>query len=116
MIKRALGWIAAALMGAVLGPASAASIDLGRIFDIGKDVVTAASGLSEEEEIAVGRGVAGRTLGAAPLVADPGLQAYVNQVGRWVAAQTERPDCPGILASLTVRRSTRLRRRADTCF
>ncbi len=94
MIKRARGWIAAALMGAVLGPASAASIDLGRIFDIGKDVVTAASGLSEEEEIAVGREVAGRTLGAAPLVADPGLQAYVNQVGRWVAAQTERPDLP----------------------
>jgi len=91
-MKPALAWFAATLASAVLGHAHAASIDLGRIFDIGKDVVTAASGLSEEEEIAVGREVAGRTLGAAPLVADPGLQAYVNAVGRWVAAQTERPD------------------------
>lgn len=94
MIGRALGWVSVALIGAMLGQASAASIDLGRIFDIGKDVVTAATGLSEEEEIAVGREVAGRTLGAAPLVPDPQLQAYVNQVGRWVAVQTERPDLP----------------------
>jgi beta-barrel assembly-enhancing protease len=95
MIKGALPWvIAVALMSAVPGPASAASIDLGRIFDIGKDVATAATGLSEDEEITVGREIAGRTLGAAPLVNDPELQAYVNQVGRWVAAQAERPDLP----------------------
>jgi predicted Zn-dependent protease len=94
MMKPVLAWIAAALAGAVLGHAHAASIDLGRIFDIGKDVARAASGVSEEEEIAVGREVAGRTLGAAPLVADPELQAYVNRVGRWVAAQAERPDLP----------------------
>jgi len=94
MIKRASLWVVAALTGAVLGPASAASIDLGRIFDIGKDVATAATGLSEEEEVAVGREVAGRTLGAAPLVNDAELQAYVNRVGRWVAVQTERPDLP----------------------
>ena len=95
MSKSVCQWlIAAGLTGAVLGYAGAASIDLGRIFDIGKDVVTAASGVSEEEEIAVGREVAGRTLGAARLVADPALQAYVNQVGRWVAAQSERPDLP----------------------
>jgi beta-barrel assembly-enhancing protease len=94
MISRMLRWLAWVLMGGVLGQANAASIDLGRIFDIGKDVVTAASGLSEEEEIAVGREVAGRTLGAASLMADPELQTYVNRVGRWVAAQTERPDLP----------------------
>lgn len=104
-MMRACQWIAAGLMGAMLGPAGAASIDLGRIFDIGKDVVTAASGLSEEEEIAVGREVAGRTLGAAPLVADPELQAYVNRVGRWVAAQAERPDLPwhfGVIDSAAI--------------
>jgi len=46
--------------------------------------------------------VAGRLLGAAPLVADPALQSYVNRVGRWVASQTERPDLPwhfGVLDS-----------------
>ena len=33
-------------------------------------------------------------LGAAPLVNDAALQNYVNQVGRWVASQSERADLP----------------------
>jgi len=81
-------------MAAVSGHAVAASLDLGRLFDVGKDLRTAAAGMDEKDEIAVGREVAGRTLGAAPLVADPQLQAYVNRVGRWIAMQTERPDLP----------------------
>jgi len=83
----------------------AASIDLGRIFDIGKDVADATKGLDEKDEIAVGREVAGRLLGAAPLVADPELQSYVNRVGRWIAAQTERPDLPwhfGVIDSASI--------------
>lgn len=105
MMTRARTWIAALLAGTALGAASAASIDLGRIFDIGKDVTTAATGLSEPDEIAVGREVAGRMLGAAPLVPDAELQSYVNRVGRWVASQTERPDLPwhfGVLDSPAV--------------
>lgn len=47
---------------------------------------------SLEDEIAVGRNVTGTILGAAPLVNDAGLQAYVNKVGRWVASQSERAD------------------------
>ncbi|MBM3356898.1 MAG: peptidase [Betaproteobacteria bacterium] len=87
-------WLGAAAAVAVLGVASAASIDLGRIFDVGRDLATAATGLDEKEEIAVGREIAGRVLGAAPLVADAELQSYVNRVGRWVAQQAERPDLP----------------------
>lgn len=49
---------------------------------------------SEEEEAAIGRQIAGNLLGAAPLVKDPQLQKYVNNVGRWVASQSERPDLP----------------------
>ncbi len=97
--------IAAALTAAVAGYAAAASIDLGRIFDVGRDLRTAATSLDEPEEIAVGREVAGRTLGAAPLVADAELQAYVNRVGRWIAMQSERPDLPwhfGVLDTPTV--------------
>jgi len=86
--------IAAALMAAAAGYVAAASIDLGRIFDVGRDLRTATTSLDEPEEIAVGREVAGRTLGAAPLVADAELQAYVNRVGRWIAMQSERPDLP----------------------
>jgi predicted Zn-dependent protease len=38
--------------------------------------------------------MAARLLGAAPLAKDEELQRYVNNVGRWLAAQTERPDLP----------------------
>jgi predicted Zn-dependent protease len=48
--------------------------------------------LSDKEEAAIGRRIAGNLLGAAPLVKDAKLQAYVNRVGRWVAAQSKRPD------------------------
>jgi predicted Zn-dependent protease len=98
-------WTTAALLGALAGYAAAASLDLGRIFDVGRDLRTAAVGLNETDEIAVGREVAGRTLGAAPLVPDPELQAYVNRVGRWIAMQTERPDLPwhfGVLDTASV--------------
>lgn len=47
---------------------------------------------AETEELAVGRQIAGNLLGAAALVKDKGLQKYVNQVGRWVANQSERPE------------------------
>ena len=49
---------------------------------------------SRDEEIALGREITGNVLGAAPLVKDDKLQNYVNQVGRWVASQSERPDLP----------------------
>ena len=92
-------------MSALAGHAGAASFDLGRLFDAGKDVTAAAKSIDEKEEIEIGREVAGRTLGAAPLVADPELQAYVNRVGRWIAMQTERPDLPwhfGVLDTASV--------------
>jgi len=49
-------------------------------------------GTSLKEEVAIGRQIAGNLLGAAPLVKDRELQSYVNDVGRWVASQSERPD------------------------
>lgn len=48
----------------------------------------------EGDEVKIGRYIAGNLLGAAPLVDDAALQAYVNRVGRWVAAQSERPGLP----------------------
>lgn len=54
--------------------------------------VTGKSATSIEEETAIGRQIAGNLLGASPLVKDAKLQKYVNNVGRWVADQSERPD------------------------
>jgi len=98
-------WIVAIAFAAASWQSGAASLDLGRIFDIGKDVTDATKGMDEKDEIAVGREVAGRMLGAASLVPDPGLQSYVNRVGRWVASQTERPDLPwhfGVIDSTSI--------------
>lgn len=49
---------------------------------------------SQEEEIQLGREITGNLLGASPLVKDAALQKYVNQVGRWVANQSERTNLP----------------------
>ncbi len=57
-----------------------------------QEKVTGKPATSVEEETAIGRQIAGNLLGAAPLVKDAKLQKYVNNVGRWVADQSERPD------------------------
>jgi predicted Zn-dependent protease len=71
-----------------------AQVDLGRVLQGAGNLGRAATGISEPEEIAIGRDLAGRMLGAVQLVPDPNVQAYVNRVGRWVASQSERPDLP----------------------
>jgi predicted Zn-dependent protease len=47
---------------------------------------------SSAEERRIGDQIAGNFLGAAKLVPDDALQNYVNLVGNWVAAQSERAD------------------------
>lgn len=57
---------------------------------------------ADPEEEALGREVAGRLLATAPLVNDPALQKYVNQVGVYVAQQSSRPQLHwtfGVIAS-----------------
>lgn len=56
------------------------------------DIAGLVKGTSVEEEIAIGQEIAGRLLGAAPLVSDEQLQRYVNHVGMWVALQSGRND------------------------
>ena len=50
--------------------------------------------LSTREEIEIGSNLVSGLLGAAPLVDDPELQRYVNDVGFWVAAQSKRAKLP----------------------
>lgn len=60
---------------------------------------------SDADEEKLGREIAGRLLGAAPLVNDDAVQRYVNQVGRYVAARSSRPDLNwtfGVIESATV--------------
>ena len=81
------------------------SFDINKMVETVKNVGKAVKEIDEPEEIAIGKDVASRLLGAAPLVADARLQRYVNHVGRWLAVQTERPDLPwqfGVLDSPNV--------------
>ncbi|HXV21480.1 MAG TPA: M48 family metalloprotease [Desulfuromonadales bacterium] len=48
--------------------------------------------MSDADEQALGREIAGRLLAASPLVPNEALQLYVNRVGRYVAAQSLRPS------------------------
>jgi predicted Zn-dependent protease len=50
--------------------------------------------VKEPEEIEIGNGVTETLLGAAPLLDDAEIQRYVNDVGMWVAQQSERPGLP----------------------
>src|SRR5689334_3170895 len=50
------------------------------------------SSTSADEEVRIGRQLAGDLLGAVPLAKDAKLQRYLNEVGRWVASQSDRPD------------------------
>jgi beta-barrel assembly-enhancing protease len=50
--------------------------------------------VSEPEEIQIGQSMTETLLGARPLYDDAELQRYVNDVGLWVAQQSERPNLP----------------------
>ena len=69
-------------------------LNINKLIDTAKGVAKATHEIDENEEIAIGRDVAARLLGAAPLVADARLERYVNNVGRWLASHSERPDLP----------------------
>lgn len=68
--------------------------NIGKLLDTVTKVKDATTEIAEPQEIELGEGVASNLLGAAPLLKKPGLQQYVNQVGLWLALQTERPDLP----------------------
>ncbi|WP_373975638.1 M48 family metalloprotease [Chitinibacter sp. SCUT-21] len=58
----------------------------------GEALSTATRGLGPAEEEALGQSVMSTLLGAEPLLNDPKIQRYVNQVGMWVAMQSEQPN------------------------
>ena len=86
-------WAVALLMLIATAPAQA-QFNINRLLDAAKNVGKATGEIGEKEEIDIGREMAARLLGAAPLMANDAVQRYVNNVGRWLASQTERADLP----------------------
>jgi len=86
-----MGMFIAALL--LVASVPAAAFDFDKLRDIGEKLKPLRP-TSEGDEITLGKDVAANLLGAAPLVNDPALQAYVNKVGLWVALHTSRPNLP----------------------
>ena len=88
----ASAWIAAVVLG---GCAAGGKFDMK---NVNLDSVVKSVGnlreVKEPEEIQIGQSMAETLLGARPLHDDAELQRYVNEVGLWVARQSERPNLP----------------------
>ena len=93
MLRRLKISVIAALLTWCAG-ISAFELDLGPIGDLTSNIIRLTEDIDEEQEIEIGAGLASGLLGAAPLVDDPALQRYVNDVGTWVASHTERKNLP----------------------
>ncbi len=90
---RRLSFLLAALMMPLAGNAfDLGNINLNRVGSVLKNVQEANREVPEKEEVAIGEQMASTLLGGAPLVHNAKLEKYVNDVGRWLALQTERPD------------------------
>lgn len=103
MGKLGLGALALALLAGCAGMPNVAipiplpggvSVTTSQLSQAGTALQTATKEFTEQEEIELGESIASGMLGAAPLLPNPGVQRYVNQVGRWLAAQSERPNLP----------------------
>ena len=93
------------LLGIFAFPASA--LDFNRLGDmlekaqkVNEKVKKATEDVPEPKEIEMGGGIASNLLGAMPLLKNAAVQRYVNDVGHWLALQTERPDLPWQFAVL----------------
>lgn len=103
MFNRALFFFGLGLALSV--PAYAFDFNLEKALNVAQKAHKATKTIEEPEEIQIGHGIAANLLGASPLLADSRVQQYVNQVGRWLSLQTERPDLPwqfGVLESSDV--------------
>ena len=86
--------LAVPLLFAGCSSADLAKLDIDKVVSATGNIAKAVSPtrITPEQEEAMGREVAATLLGAAPLVRDDALQAYVNRVGLWIALQTGRDD------------------------
>ena len=89
----------------VLGGFSIGGINVGSAASAAAHAHEAYREIPEAEEIEMGKDIAAGLLGAAPLAKSPEQEIYVNNLGRWLALHSSRPDLPwhfGILEVDTV--------------
>ncbi len=80
--------------GAARGFLSMVAPSLASTAEPGEKLIGKSDTEVKQEELELGPLIAGRILGAAPLVNDSAVQRRINTIGRWVASRTSRPDLP----------------------
>ncbi|MEP7182494.1 MAG: M48 family metallopeptidase [Betaproteobacteria bacterium] len=88
-----------------LGGFSIGGINVGAAVGAAQSTVEATREITEPEEVAMGKGISEGLLGAAPLVKNAQQQRFVNNIGRWLALNSGRPDLPwhfGIIETASV--------------
>ena len=94
--------IGSSIAGLVPGGSKAGSLVESGL-SVAKDVSDSQKVMTDAEEVELGENVMAGVLGAAPLYNSDRIQRYVNQVGRWVASHSERPNLPWRFAVLDSR-------------
>ena len=91
-MKKYFAWFVLMVGSALLGCAQdGRSLDPDKVRLVLGNVMDAGRTYTPAEEEAIGERVMADLLGAAPLVRNDALQRYVNQVGLWVALQSDKP-------------------------
>ena len=80
--------------GFARGLLSQVSGNLGSVVAPGEKLIGKSDQEVTQDELDLGPLIAGRILGAAPLVKDPAMQKRVNLIGRWLASRSSRPELP----------------------
>jgi predicted Zn-dependent protease len=86
-------WLLILVLG-LGGVGASHALDLNDLVSLGSKLKKIVSDVPQEEEVEIGSNLVSGLLGAAPLVDDPRLQQYVNDVGYWVASRSARSDLP----------------------
>lgn len=80
------------------------NLDIGKLVNQGVKVFDA-NNIDEAQEIQLGINMSAVLLGTRPLVASESINKYVNQVGMWLAQNSERPNLPwhfGVIDSTAI--------------
>lgn len=93
----AAGGSSGSVAAVVPGLGGGGAVQPGNLIDMLKQSVET---IDEPREIEIGRQLAAILLGSKPLHPDMRLQAYVNQLGRWISLQSARPNLPWTFAVL----------------
>lgn len=83
--------VAAGAVAAPAGPLSSTNADSGSAIG---SLLQSVDGVSEAQELELGRQTAAQLLQGKPLDPTAEMQRYVNQLGRWISLQSSRPQLP----------------------